>query len=208
VRVFLILAVIAAACARAPKAREVDHDRIRVTADARLRTDAIANEGTATFVLVEAENGSSEAAYVSLGGELTDKAGATVGALRQQTLWIPAGELRTFALIDRDGKARPDAAGARILVKGARIGPPPPLAVDGFRQLTDGDKTVVQAVVKNLAAKGGDVIVLATFWGADGRPMTRPFSKVWIEANGSQPMQFVGPPGSTRGTIFIGDTLY
>jgi hypothetical protein len=63
-------------------------------------------------------------------------------------------------------------------------------------------------MLKNDADRNGNVMVIATFYGDDGRPMTRPFSVLWIRAKGDQPIQFVGPPGSTRGTIFIGDTAF
>jgi hypothetical protein len=51
-------------------------------------------------------------------------------------------------------------------------------------------------------------MIYATFWSADGKPMTRPFTLTWIEAKKDQPVQFVGPPGSKRGTIFLGDAVY
>ncbi len=206
----VVVAVLAAACAK-KQAREIDHDLIRVTSDARLRTDAI-GEGKwteqATFVLVEAENTSKQGAYVTLGGELADESGKTIDELRAQSLWIPAGELRTFALVDRTRKPLPDARGARIRVRGAQVGKPPPAHIDDLRQLMDGDKALVQGTVVNEAARGGSIVVIASFYGADGKPMTRPFSVVWVEPKAGQPVQFVGPPGSTRGTLFIGETVY
>jgi hypothetical protein len=204
------LSVAGAGCAKR-EARELDHSLIRVTSDARLRTDTI-GEGRhadlATFVLVEAENTSEEGAYVTLTGELADEAGAVIGQLRPQSLWIPGGELRTFALVDQERKPRPTAKGARIYVRGARVNLPPPAHVEDIRQIPDGDKLVLQGMLKSDADRSGNVMVIATFYGDDGRPMTRPFSVLWIPAKGEQPVQFVGPPGSTRGTIFIGDTAF
>jgi hypothetical protein len=210
---FLVAAVVLAHSAGCAKkaAHEVNHDLIHVTSDARLRTDTI-GEGKwlelATFVLVEAENTSKDGAYVTLTGELANDAGKTISELKPQSLWIPAGEIRTFALVDRERKPRPDAKGARIRVRGAQISRPPPAHIDQFKQVTDGDKVLVQGVVTNEASRGGSIMVIASFHGADGRPMTRPFSLVWLEPNAGQPVQFVGPPGSTRGTIFIGETAY
>ena len=60
----------------------------------------------------------------------------------------------------------------------------------------------------NEAPRGGSIVVIASFYGADGKPMTRPFSVVWVEPEAGQPVQFVGPSGSTRGTLFIGETVY
>lgn len=208
---FLVAAVVATGACSKKSAREIDHDLIRVTNDARLRTDTVGDgkhTDVATFVLVEAENTSKDGAYVTLDGELADEGGAVLGRLRAQSLWVPAGEKRTFALVDLERKPRPTAKGASIRVRGARINTPPPARVDGVRQVPDGDKIVVQGVVKNEAARPGNIMVLATFYGADGRPMTRPFSVLRIPAQGEQPVQFVGPPGSTRGTLYIGDAVF
>lgn len=208
---FVVAGVVAFAGCAKKSTHEVNHDLIRVTSDARLRTDTI-GEGKwlelATFVLVEAENTSTEGAYVTLTGELANEAGTTIGELKPQSLWIPAGEIRTYALVDRERKPRPDARGARIRVRGAQVNRPPPAHIDHFKQVTDGDKVLVQGTVTNEASRGGSIMVIASFYGADNRPMTRPFSLLWVEPKAGQPVQFVGPPGSTRGTIFIGDTAY
>lgn len=204
----LILALIS--CAK-KESRQLDLDLVRVTSDARLRTDTIGGgkfADLATFVLVEAENTAKEGAYVTLAGELTDEAGTRVGELRPQSLWVPAGELRTFALVDTQRKPRPDAKAAKIYVRGAKLGPPPPATVQGFRELDDNDKTIVQATIKNEADRPGNIMVIATFYDGSGKPMTRPFSLLWFDKNAELPVQFVGPPGSVRGTIFIGDVAY
>lgn len=209
--VVLLVALLASVgCAR-KQARELDRDLIHVTSDARLRTDTIgggSHTDLATFVLVEAENTANEGAYVTLAGELTDDKGMRLGELRPQSLWIPAGELRTFALVDRKREPHPDAKAAKIYVRGARPGTPPPVMVEGLRQIDDHGKTVVQATVKNEAQRGGNIMVIASFYAADGKPMTRPFTTLWIDKGASLPVQFVGPEGSTRGTIFIGDVAY
>jgi hypothetical protein len=205
-----VLAIALCACAK-PETKQLDFDLIRVTSDARLRTDTVGDgkfTDLATFVLVEAENKSDQGAYVTLGGELTDEAGKRVSELRAQSLWIPAGGLRTFALIDKVRKPRPEAKAAKIYVRGAKLGKPPPAHIEGFRQVDDTDKVLVQAIVKNEAKRGGNIMVLATFYGADGKPMTRPFSLLWIDKQAELPVQFVGPVGSKRGTIFLGDVAY
>jgi hypothetical protein len=209
---FVVVAVTAiCACAKKPASHEIDHDLIRVTSDARLRTDTIGDgkwTELATFVLVEAENTSKEGAYVTLTGELANEAGVAIGQLKPQSLWVPAGEIRTFALVDRERKPRPDAKGAHIRVRGAQVSKPPPAHIDGFKQVTDGNRVLVQGTVTNEASRGGSIMVIASFHGTDGRPMTRPFSLIWVEPKAGQPVQFVGPPGSTRGTIYIGETAY
>ncbi len=204
------IALALCACAK-KQARELDHDLIRVTSDARLRTDTVGDGKHAelvTFVLVEAENTSSDGAYITLTGELADSSGAIVGELKPQSLWTPGKERRTFALIDRERKPRPTASAARIRVRGARVAQPPPAHIDNARQVPDHDKVIMQGMLVNEAARPGNIMVVATFYGADGRPMTRPFSVLWLDSSGSIPVQFVGPIGSVRGTIFIGDTVH
>ena len=129
-RALVVLIALAAtvACSR-PAPAELDHELIRVTNDARLRTDKIgdgAQAELATFVFVEAENTAKEGAYVTLGGDLTDDKGGKVGDLLAQQLYIPAGEKRSFALIDLEHKPRPNARGAHIYVRRARVAPPAP----------------------------------------------------------------------------------
>jgi hypothetical protein len=192
--------------------RELDHDRIRVTSEANLRTDSVGEgrfEQQATFVLVDAENTASEGAYVTLAGELADVGGARVAELRAQSLWIPAGEQRTFALVDRERKPRPSAAGAKIVVRGAQVPASPPAATVGeLREIPDDGRLVVQGVVHNGAARPGHIMVIASFHDAARRPMTRPYTMVRVDAGAAQPVQFVGPAGSVRGTIYVGDTVY
>jgi hypothetical protein len=66
----------------------------------------------------------------------------------------------------------------------------------------------VRGTLQNDAERGGNIMVIGTFFGADNRPMTRPFSVLFVGPHAGLPVQFVGPPGSTRGTIFVGDTVY
>jgi hypothetical protein len=195
-----------------PKERQLDLDFVRVSLDARLRTDTV-GEGKfasqATFVLVDADNTSGEGAYITLAGDLADRSGNVVGELRPQSLWIPPGETRTFALIDRDNTVRPTAAAAHLKVRGASIPVKPPIArVDNLRETQDQGRIVVQGMLRNDAARPAAILVIASFHDADGRPMTRPFSLIHLGANESQGVQFVGPTGSKRGTIFTGDAVY
>src|SRR5262249_60360780 len=97
---------------RCGRPRSVDLDAIRISGDARMRTDVVGDgkfASTSSFVLVDAENTAAEGAYVTLGGAFTDAAGATVGQLKSQSLWVPAHESRTFALVDSERVARPTA---------------------------------------------------------------------------------------------------
>jgi len=210
--VIVQVGLVLAACGRGRPVSQLDLDAIRVSAGARMRTDAVGDgafASTATFVLVDAENTAAQGAYVTLGGELKDAAGATVGELKLQSLWVPAREARTFALVDSQRAARPTAAAARITVTGAMIPSEPPRAqITELHSFDDRGKTVVQAYVVNAADRPGQAMVIGAFHDASGEPMTRPFQMIELPAHDRRVVQFVGPAGSTRGTIFIGELIY
>ncbi len=209
-QVISLLLLAALGCKGKP-ARSLDLDRIRVTTDARMRTDTVGDgafASTATFVLVDAENTASESAYVTLGGELTTDGGAVVGYLKPQSLWIPAGERRTFALVDTERKPRPASTSARIVVRGAMIpDSPPPAHIEDAHVFDDHGKAVVQAYLVNDADRIGTIMVVAAFHDGSGRPMARPFQLIEIDRKAKQTVQFVGPEGSKTGTIFVGDVV-
>jgi len=201
-----------AGCEHSKPARTLDLDAIRISADARMRTDTVGDgqfASTASFVLVDAENTATEGAYVTLGGELTDPTAAKVGELKSQSLWIPPHESRTFALVDRERKARPTATAARIKVYGALIADDPPRAhIADLHAFDDRGKIVVSAYLVNSADRPGQMMVIGSFHDAHDQPMTRPFQMIELAANERRVVQFVGPEGSTRGTIFVGDVIY
>lgn len=205
-------AALGAGCRHSEPAHNLDLDAIHVSPDARLRTDVVGDgkfASTASFVLVDAENAAAEGAYITLGGELHDAAGARIGELRGQSLWIPPHEARTFALVDTERVPRPAAAGARIKVFGAVILDDPPRAhIADLHSFDDRGKIVVRAYLVNTADRAGQIMVIGSFHDAHGEPMTRPFELIDIAAHDRQVVQFVGPEGSTRGTIFVGDAIY
>jgi hypothetical protein len=213
VRAVLLLAAIIAigACAKS-KSHQLDLDFIRVSADARLRTDTVGVgtfEENATFVLVDADNTSKEGAYVTLGGKLADADGKQLGELRTQSIWIPPGETRTFALVDKERKPRPASARARIEVKGALVpAVPPPYRVTSVKDWSQDDKRIVSGIVENDANIPGAIVVIASFHDDGGRPITRPYTLLKVAPHGKTPVQFVGPPGATHGTIFAGESIY
>jgi hypothetical protein len=208
----LVLALGGLACERTHPARMLAVDAIQVSAAARMRTDTVGDgafASAATFVLVDAENTAADGAYVTLGGELKDAAGATVGELKPSSLWIPPHESRTFALVDRERVARPTASAARIKVGGALIPDGPPRAeITELHTFDDRGKIVAQAYVVNTADRPGQIMVIGSFHDAGGQPMTRPFQMIELAAHDRRVVQFVGPAGSTRGTIFVGDAIF
>ena len=210
-RIALVAVVALLSCSKREPAQHVNLDLIRIVGDARMRTDTV-GEGQfaeqSSFVLVDAENTSETGAYVTLGGAFTDASGAAVGALKPQSLWVPPKEARTFALVDGERKPRPTATSAKIEVRGALIATPPRAKIVDLHTFDDSGKIVAQATLVNDSDRIGRVIVIASFHGKDDRPMTRPFSLIEIGANQKQNVQFVGPQGSVRGTIYVGDETY
>lgn len=208
----LVVALLAVAGCESPTRRPLDLDLVRVSPNAKLRTDTVDDgrfASTATFVLVDAENTGAEGAYVTLAGQLGDADGKSAFALKPQSLWIPAREVRTFALVDRDHQPRPEARTAKIVVRSGTIpARPPPVRIDAFHQYEDHGKLVVQAAVHNDAARPGRIMVIASFHGADGQPMTRPFSVLTIGAHQAETVQFVSLPRAQRGAIYFGDMTY
>jgi len=211
-RAALVVVGLVLGCSHSRPARNLDLDQIRVLDGARLRTDTVGDGKfaiTASFVLVDAENAAAEGAHVTLGGELTDATGATVGELKAQSLWIPPHQARTFALVDRQRATRPTAAAARIKVYGAVIPDEPPRAqITELHSFDDRGKIVVQAYLVNAADRAGQIMVIGSFHDAHGQPMTRPFQMIELGARDRRFVQFIGPEGSRRGTIFVGDVIY
>jgi hypothetical protein len=206
--VFLTMMLVA--CGK-PARRQLDLDLIKITGEGKLRTDTVGDQvqETATFVLVDAENTGTEGAVVTLAGALADGSGHPVGEFKATSLWIPAGESRTFALVDRERRARPEATAAKILVRQATIPVAPPAAyVDQVREIEDNGKLVVQGVLHNDAKRPGQIVVIGSFHAADGRPMTRPFTIQRVEPGATQAVQFVSTPGAKHGTIYVGDTAF
>ena len=138
-----------------------------------------------------------------MGGERGSK------LIKAQSLWVPAGERRLFALVDDERKERPASTSARIVVRGALVPESPPRArIEQLHAFDDYGKVVVQANLVNEADRIGKVVVISAFHDANGRPMTRPFQIIEIDKKQTKTVQFVGPPGSKTGTIFVGDVAY
>jgi hypothetical protein len=194
-------------------AREVDRRLVAIdTAHMNLRRDQVGQGEWATaasFVLVDAENTHGEDLMVTLAGSLIDGSGQVVGALRPASLRVPAGGVRTFALVDSEQQVRPQATSARVEVVGAHVpGYAPPVVVTDGHVHRDGDRVVVTGHVHNTAEQGVRVIVLGGFHDARGVPLTRPFVEMYLAGNASHPIELVGPPGSVSGYAFIGDLAY
>ena len=199
---------------RALHDREVDHKLVRIAHEqVNLRRDTVGHDqwtGRATFALIDAHNEHDRDLLVTLGGEFVDAQGATVGTARAESLRIPAGGVRTFALIDREQAELPQAVTVRAEVLGAYV-PNYTSSVqvtDGAVYRYDNERIVVNGVVRNAADRPVKVIVLSGFYDADDKPLTRPFTEMYLPADGKSNAQFPGPPGAVKGYIFIGDMVY
>lgn len=192
---------------------EVSHDLIDVVVDKQVvRSGEVGHDqwkSDATYVMVEARNESDRDCEVTLGGALTGKDGAPTGTLRKESIRIPAGGSRLFALVDDQQVARPQATGARIDVLGAMpVDYPPPILVTDGHVYSDQDRAVVAGNVVNTAQRPGTGVVVAAFFDGEGRPMQRPSTVFKLDAGGTRGAQFVGPPGSRSAYLFVGEVSY
>jgi len=208
-------AVVVGACKK-PKGweqHEVDYGLVHVHGDKlRLRNDTV-GEGKfaskATFVLVDATNTHDADLMVTLGGELVDDEGRDVGELAVESLRVPSGGTRMFALIDKKRVTRAGATGARVRVVGAyEVDYPPPVQITDDRVVKDGDLLTAYATVRNTKPRYVKVIILAGFYDENDVPMTRPFTLMQLAGETSHPAEFPGPPGARKAYIFVGEMVY
>lgn len=219
----LAFVAVAAACPDPPEpsaseGRAIDPDAIRVRADSiAIQTGEIGlgqEREEATYALVDAKNEGEEPARVTLGGALTSSGGERVAKLREETLRVPPGAQRTFALVADDDRARPraDAANARLERARAAVAEPPLAVTDGNvyrdRDHEGNERAVVKASVENRGDGRARALVMAAFHDGEGRPLERPFTAVEIDGGEDRSFRFVGPPGSARGMIYVGPSRF
>jgi len=199
-------------CSKSEPAEKVDPDLVRISQDRVVRHDQVGEgsfETRATYVLVDVENTSNSDLFVTLDGTLIDAAGAEVGPLRAESLRLPEGGRRTFALVDEDNAERPAATDARLEVIGAVVARwSPTTRIQDANVFDDHGKVIAAASVTNGADRPGKIIVLAGFHDAAGKPVARPFTVLEMGAGITQTVRFVGPDGSKTGYIFLGDAVY
>ncbi len=214
------LALVAAASASLAACREsswtkpeVDRARIQVVAEKlAIKTGPVGEpkwRKQATYALVEARNTTGEDVMVTLGGELKDEARHSAWPLRRESLRVPAGGTRLFALVDQDQAERPQATGARIEVAGAvTVGYAPPVIVTDGRVVMDEDRAVAAGYVVNTAEREGSAVVIGAFFDQSGRPLKSTSTVFLLAGGGKRGVQLVGPPGSRSAYLFIGEVNY
>lgn len=205
-----ICSALAASCGkREPAGPPVDLSRIQVSG-AVVKTGAVGEprwRSQATYALVEARNQTDDDVMVTLGGEL-EGAGQS-WPLRRESLRVPAGGSRLFALVD-DGQAeRPQASGARVAVTGAmRVAYPPPFAVTDGNVVLDEDRAVAAGYVTNTAERDGSAVVIAAFFDESGTPLQRTSTVFALSPGGKRGVRLVGPVGSRSAYLFVGEVNY
>ena len=192
---------------------EVSHDLIDVEADRlAIRTGPVGHDkwkSEATYVLVEAKNTTEKDLQVTLSADLVDADKKVVGKTRRESLRIPAGGSRLFALVDDKQTVRKTATGARVDVRGAEaVSYPASVVVTDGNVYFDQDRAVVAGYVTNNTGNQVRAIVLAAFFDDKGRPMQRPSTLFPLAGKGKRGAQLVGPPGSRAAYLFIGEVQY
>lgn len=204
----LLVLAATAACEKPAPLEQVDPSQISIGTRVNVRHDTVGHDEFAkrsTFALVDATNTGERPAHVTLGGVLVDADGHEVGKLRAESLWVPPGGRRTFALVDTRDAEVPAATGARIDLRGAtRPRHDEPIKVEQGHVWKDQDRVVATGMVVSKADRPCHAVVLAAFHDASGLPLARMFSVFPIGANIERPTRFVGPSGSTSGQIYIG----
>lgn len=203
-----LLVLAAAACEKPAPLEQVDPSQISIGTRVNVRTDVVGHdefEKRSTFALVDATNSGDRPAHVTLGGVLVDADGHEVGKLRAESLWVPPGGRRTFALVETRDAAVPAATTARIDLRGAtRPRHDEPVKIEQGHVWKDQDRVVATGMVVNTADRTCHAVILAAFHDAAGTPMARMFSVFPIGAKIERPTRFVGPSGSTSGQIYVG----
>src|SRR5262249_46376015 len=116
-------------------------------------------------------------------------------------LRVPAGAKRTFALVG--DKTAPEAKRVRYKVDSAiALGYPEPITI-GDRQEKAGALRVATAVAKNTVDRTPSVGVACSFHDDGGKVLGRPFVVADMPPGANQTLRFEGPPGATRGEIFV-----
>ena len=204
------LALLLVACGDPARTPAIDPATIQLETDKlAVLTGPVGEErwrSQATYALIEARNQGEQDLLVTLGGELVD--GGTRWPLRRESLRVPAGGTRLFALVDEEQASRA-AKSARIEVMGAvAVAYPPPFVVTDGKVVMDQDRAVAAGYVVNTAERPGSVAVIGAFFDEAGAPLRRTSTLFRLAAEARRGVQLVGPPGSRSAYLFVGDINY
>jgi hypothetical protein len=162
----------------------------------------------ASYVLVDIVNGTAQDRVVDVDGVLLDAAGAELGPLAVDSLFVPAGARRTFAPIA--DKVHAEATSARVRVLTAPTAPADQtieIAQEKESREPDGSLAVDMRLT-NVQDRPCQAIVIASFHDAAGAIVAREFRKLNFKPKGSVPFRFVGPKTATETDVYLGEVVY
>jgi hypothetical protein len=162
----------------------------------------------ATYVLVPAKNPTDRDLMVTLRGDLV--AGDARHELLPESLRLPAGGERVFALVAKGQDTPPGVSDAEIRVTGAStIGYPPPVQItDEALHKDAGGLTVAKAYVHNTGKGEATASIFAAFFDADRKPLQRTFGIVKLAGGGKRGFQLNGPPEAKSCQVYVGEVTY
>jgi hypothetical protein len=199
------------ACSRAEK-RVVDDKPTAVAVDAEhalIKTGMVGTENKAdgTYVLVDVKNNSGEDRLIGVVGKLLDGDGKEVGALHWDEMRVPAGAIRTFALVSKDPVAGAVGATYRV-VRAEAVAHPAEIVIEEATTPRQDGALVAAGWLRNREQRGGSAVAAATFYGADGKILARPFTIVRIPPGARRPVRFVGSKEATEAALFVGEVVF
>lgn len=207
------LVIPAAGCREAAPESPVDPRAIAIAADTLAVRTGPVGEGKwrrdASYVLVEAKNTGDEDLLVTLSGALTGPELRSSAPLVRESIRVPAGGSRLFALVDQEQAVRVGASDARVELAGAvRVGYAPPFTITRGAVVMDQDRAVAAGDVHNTADRQGQAVVIGAFFDRKGRPLERTSTLFKLAAGGTRGVRLAGPPGSRSAYLFIGEVEY
>jgi hypothetical protein len=70
------------------------------------------------------------------------------------------------------------------------------------------DKLIATGFAHNTTDKAANVVVCATFYGADGAILARPFSATQLDPGERRVLRFEGPKEAERALVFVVDVAF
>jgi hypothetical protein len=203
--------VLLGACERPPPPA-VDDRPAAVSVDgthALLKTGTIGTQekSDATYVFVDVKNGSDRDRMVAVDGKLLDAAGKELAGLHWDELRVPAGGIRTFALVSAAPVAGATQVSYRVL-RASALDHPAEVDVDEPTFGAHGDAYVASGYVRNHEKRQASVVAAATFYAADGTILARPFTLVKVQPGKRWPVRFEGPKDAAEATLFVGEVTF
>lgn len=203
--------LVAAACSKR-RAVRVPSGVIEIGEQVRVKTGPVGagkHEADVTYALIDATNHGDRDVVVALGGSLLDAGGNELGPTRPEVLRIPAGKTRMFALVDRAGRRLSEADGAAIELVGAHYAEHDRVVSISQKSVRDDQgRAVASGYVENRGHGAATIMVIAAFYDARQRPLERAATALRIDPGYGRSAQLVGPPGSRRAALYLGDVGY